>query len=352
VNLTKRQFVTAAAGTAAAAVVGIPPVSASARTRPPRTLFIRSALAVDTAAATVILPLHRGRCDGRVVWYVVTESSDPMDARRRAVNLSTPMAHALGTRAVQRAHLVDRVVHFEGTVDFSPTRRVMPGPTGFPPAQFAPGAVGDARYSPLVTLDRRVVLNATHVANSSGHHDSIVHVDYRRRRVTMAMFNGFVDGHRIQYLHQEASSALVAALEGSTFTPNLDFAPGYHDDQAPHSAREEIIPIINGALGVHDPHRQGLQSALLGQGDPLNIATGSPTEPTYSPIWDIHPALWTPAAIHAGHRRRLTRDVDVAAAVRAGQLVSAGTGPVNHDLGGLRALPGISMCPIVVRLAG
>ncbi len=349
-SLTKRQLMTAAVGTAAATALGGPALSASARTRPGHTLFLRSALAVNTAAATVTLPLHRGVTAGRVVWYVVTESSDPVDAHRRGVNLSTPMARALGTRAVQRAHTVDGIVHFPGTVDFSPTRLVVPGPTGFPPRQFAPGAVGDARYSPLVTLDGRIVLNATHVANSSGHHDSIVSIDHRRRRVTMAMFNGFVDGHRIQYLHQEASAALIAALEASTFTPNLDFTPGYHDDQAPHSAREEIIPILNGPLGVHNPQRQGLQSALHGQGDPLNIATGSPTEATYSPIWDIHPAQWTPAAIRAGHRRRLTRDVEVAAAFRAGQLVSAGTGPPNHDLGGLRSLPGISMCPIVLQI--
>lgn len=131
-------------------------------------LFIKSALAVNTNIGTVTLPLHRGTSSGHTVWYVITESSDKEDAQRRGVNFSERMAHALGTKAVQRAHFVGGHIDFPGTVDFSPTRVVVPGPKGFPPAKFAPGAVGDAKYSPLATTDGRVVLNATQVANSSG----------------------------------------------------------------------------------------------------------------------------------------------------------------------------------------
>lgn len=261
------------------------------------------------------------------------------------------MGHALGSRAVQRARVVHGVVHFPGTVNFAPRRVVVPGPKGFPPAKFRPGAVGDAKYSPLITTDGRTVLNATQVANSSGVHDAVVRIDWRHRRVTMDTFNGFVDGKRVQYLHQEASVPLIASIEGSTYAPNLRFAPGFLHNEAPNSSREEILPIVNGPLGRHNPQRQGLESALLGQGDPLNIPSAAPDDPGYSPIWDIHPTVWTSHAITAGQRHRLTSDTAVANAFRSGKLVSAGTGPRNHgDLGGIRSLPGISMCPIVLQL--
>ena len=57
---------------------------------------------------------------------------------------------------------------FSGTVDFSPERVVVPGPKGFPPERFRPGAIGDADYSPLITTNGSTVLNALQVANSPG----------------------------------------------------------------------------------------------------------------------------------------------------------------------------------------
>lgn len=341
-----RRLAAGAIGTATVVTVFAPLPASASETK----IFIKSAVAVNTRAGTVTLPLHRGSSAGRVVWYVITESSNKKDAERRGINFSEPLGNALGTRAVQRARVVHGVIDFPGTVDFSPTRVVVPGPDGFPPTRFAPGAVGDAKYSPLVTTDGRTVLNATQVANSSGRHDAITTIDYSGRRVTMDTFNGFVDGKQVQYLHQEASVRLIAAIEGSTYAPNVQFAPGFHNNEAPNSAREEIVPIVNGPRGKDNPQRQGLQSALLGQGDPLNIPTALPKDKGYSPIWDIHPALWTDQAIRAGLRHRLTSEDQVADEFREGDLVSAGTGPPNRDLGGLRSLPGISMCPIVLRL--
>ncbi len=313
-------------------------------------LFITSVLAVDTTAGTATLPLYRGTSSGRTVWYVITESSSKEDAERLGVNFSERMGEALGTRAVQNAHIRNGVVDFPGTVDFAPTRVVVPGPTGFPPAVAIPGAVGDARYSPLITTDGKTVRNATQVANSSGLHDAVVNFDPLHGRVTMDTFNGFVNDKAVQYLHQEASVPLIAAIEGSTFAPNLNAAPGFLNNEAPHSAREEIVPIVNGPLGKNNPQRQGLQSALFGQGDPLNILSANADDRGYSPIWDIHPAVWTDRAIAAGLRHRVTSEDEVAELFQDGQVVSGGTGPPNSDLNGLRSMPGISMCPIVLQL--
>ncbi len=311
-------------------------------------VFMTSTIALNTREGTVTLPLKKGLHDGATVWYVVTESSNEDDAERRGVNHAEKLAIALGTAAVQSARRVDGKLAFSGTVDFAPERVVVPGPTGFPPAEVQAGAVGDSDYSPLVSVNGRTVLNATQVANASGLHDAVVDIDYGRRQVTLDTLNGFYEGNRVQYLHQEASVELVAALEGSTWAPRLDAAPGLASFDRETSARAAIIPIVNGPKGVNNPQRQGLQSAVAGQGDPLNITQVVPGDNDYTPIWDVTPALWTDAAIAAGERVRLTDHDDVADLFSQGLLVSAGGGPANASLHGLRALPGISNCPVVV----
>ena len=309
-------------------------------------LFLESALAVDTASGTVTLPLLEGRHDGAVVWYVVTESSDGADADRRGVNRSSALRNALGTRAVQTARVRDGLLDFTGTVDFAPERVVVPGPDAFPPARVQAGAVGDADYSPLVTTDGRTVLNASHVANASGVHDAVTAIDFVKRTVTLDTLNGFSGGKRVQYLHQEASVELVAALEGSTLTPNLDAAPAAGQFGS-DSARAAIIPVVNGPRGS-GPDRQGLQSAVAGEGDPLNVTQVVPNQGGYTPVWDVSPVVWTDRAIRTGQRVQLRDRSEVANAFAKGLLVSAGAGPANDSLGGVRALPGISNCPVVL----
>ena len=257
----------------AAPLLAVTPAGASSRTAGEEgaKVFLSSTLALDRAAGTITLPLHEGRHKGAKVWYVVTESSDQEDARRRGVSFSGPIANALGTKAVQSAPVVKGLLTFAGTVDFSPERVVVPGPDAFPPATAQAGAKGDANYSPLVTTDGVVVLNTSQVANASGQHDAITSIDFAARRVTLDTFDGFYDDKRVQYLHQEASVELVAALEGSTWAPNLDAAPGLGVLDANRSARAAIIPVINGPKGPANPQRQGLQSALSGEGDPLNV---------------------------------------------------------------------------------
>ncbi|MFC4947505.1 hypothetical protein [Pseudonocardia sp. GCM10023141] len=314
------------------------------------TLQITSATGLNPTTESVTLPLLQGTHNGQAVYYVVTDDSDQADAARRGVNWAPKLAHALGTAAVQNASAPGGVVEFPGIVDFSPTRSVTPGPAGneFGGGTYAPGAVGDATYSPLITTGGGIVFEASQIADNSGQHDSIVSIDKPNHKVTLKTFFGFWNGHRTIYLHLDASSPVVAAAEASNFAPNLDAAPGLGSNDVNTSARSAILPIVNGPVGATNPQRQGLNSALRGEGDPLNINQDIPGQGNgrYSPAWDVHPVFWTQAAIDAGQRRQLVSGSDVASAFGNGQ-ITGGTGPANPSLGGFPAGGFISNCPIV-----
>ena len=317
------------------------------------TYSLPSALNIDIEHGTVTLPLYEGRTSsGSPTWYILTESSNPADARQRGVNYSGKLNNALGTAAVQKGHFDHGTLVFDGTVNFGLKWSVVPGPDGFPPASYSYGAKGDARYSPLVQVGKDVVINAPQVANNTGVSGSVEAIDYAHRTVTLSLLAGFVDGQVTVYLHTDASSPLVAALEHSTYTPNLNAAPGLASD-APSSARAAIIPVVNGITGDANPMRQGLNSALLGQGDPLNVAQEQPSDPVhYSPIWDVTPVKWTAAAIAAGKRVQLHSMVDVRAEALAGNIVGALPGKPNVGLGGITAPGAISNCPIIAVFPG
>ena len=325
----------------AAVLAALAAGAAEAKQHAPR-LLLKSAVGLNAKAGTVTLPLFKGSAGGKDVWYVVTESSSRADARTRGVTWSPRLANALGTKAVQAARLQGSTLAFAGTVNFRPKTVVVPGDEGFPPASVKPGAVGDARYSPLVTTGNGVVLNATHVANATGRSDSVTALDTAKRRVTLKLLNGFFAGQMVHYLRTDASVDVVAALEGSTLATNLDAAPGAGSNSA-RSARSAIIPIVNGPRGKSNPQRQGLQSAVLGEGSPLNVTQSLPGSRDYSPIWDVHPAVWSESATP----KRLTSAAQVAAEAEAGRLTSGGMGPANASLGGLKAAPFISNCPTV-----
>jgi hypothetical protein len=317
------------------------------------TFALPSARSIDIAHETVTLPLYEGRTKaGDPTWYIVTESSSMADATKRGVTYSPKLLNAIGTAAVQNGHLDHGTLVFAGTVNFGLHWSLVPGPNGFPPKSFSYGARGDAHYSPVVQVDKGVVINAPQVANKTGLSGSVVAIDYGKRTVTLSLLAGWVDGQFTLYLHTDASLDLVAALEHSTYAPNLNAAPGFASDD-PTSARAAIIPVVNGIRGDSDPMRQGLESALLGQGDPLNVAQEQPSDPVhYSPLWDVTPVKWTDAAIAAGLRVQLHSQDDVIAEAKAGNIVGAlGTTP-NVGLGGITAPGAISNCPIIVVFPG
>ena len=85
-------------------------------------------------------------------------------------------------------------------------------------------------------------------------------------------------------------------------------APVGRDDSA-FSAVERIFVFTNGPTGAGNPQRQGLNSAIAGEGAPLNVLGGIPTVATdYSPLWGMNLGSWTQEAIDNGYRSRLTEE--------------------------------------------
>jgi hypothetical protein len=272
---------------AVVAVMAVPS-SAAAADR----LFVPDA--VEMPGDVVQLPLHRGTSGGRVVSYVVLESSERVHK----------LAHARGTAAVQKVTVHDGVIDFPATVDFSPQRTVVPGPTGFPPDLATPGAVGELGYSPLVELPDGTVLNAPQIANDTGRADKVVALDPAAGTVLYRETNGEARTHAVRYVSFDASNPLAAALEGATYAPALDAAPKL-DGDGTDSARASLAAVVNGPTGAGNPERQGLNSALLDGLDPLNVLRWLPQQGRYSPLWDVHLVTWTTTP------RRITQWDDV-----------------------------------------
>ncbi len=319
-----------------------------------------SAIEIDEDALEVTLPLYEGRGpDDGVVYYVLTEASDIGKANQFGLNWAVKLKHIIGTDAIQEVAIGSSGQfnpnnpnnEFQGTVDFSLTRNVVPNDgTGFPPDVAEPGAEGDGTYSPFITTsDEKVVYNAPHVANDSGEHDQVLEMDTDEMTVTLQLVQGFYEFREIYYLTTDAYPGLVAALEGGTLVPNLSEAPAVGDRDLESSAREAIFPVVNGPPG------QGLQSALQGQGGPHNITRSEQvcadlSDPTdcslfYSPLWDLHPLRWE---VPEDERTILEDHEEIIDLVLEGDISSfAEDGPANTLLGNIRALSAAVNCPVI-----
>jgi len=273
------------------------------------TLFVRSA--VENSDGTVTLPLHVGTSRGRTVFYVVLDSSSGDDAAAKRVNESQKLANARGSRAVQRVGVAGGVVDFPASVNFAAGPRVVvPGPQGFPPLDARPSAVGEDGYSPIIQLPDGTIENAPQVANETGRAPKVVALDLVAMTVTMEETPGFQGGKPVRYLSTDASNPIAAALENVTWAPLLDQAPTLDDDST-HSSRTSLAAFVNGQTGGANPQRQGLNSAILDGLSPLNVLRWNPSQGRYSPLWDVHLAAWSPAAIAAGLNLRQTDYGDV-----------------------------------------
>ncbi len=322
---------------------------------------------VDLEKGTATLPLRKGKLkDGRPVWFIITDATDENLANLHGVNYSPKMAYAL-TGAATRHATIEKDGSFTfnaGSVDFKPVLSITPGPAGavFPPKAFQPGAVGDAAYTPMVYIDnssKSVILNAPVVsmaseaelntmcdgnADHSKVHDKVVAICPRDETVTLKLTLGYTFDKPIQYLSTEANNPLVATLENAIYAPALQDLPFALEDASPGESAERIVVVVNGPTGKDNPHRQGLVSALSGEGGPLNVLGGIPTiNLDYSPMWRIFPLVWTDEAIQKGYRYRITSALQAAEMDTRGFLKSLDGGP-------FRAVGFVVNCPVVYRI--
>lgn len=322
---------------------------------------------IDLEKGTATLPLRRGKLpSGESVWFILTDASDENLADLHGLAYSPKMAYALTGKGTRRATIgQDGVFNFNaGRVDFRPALAIQPGPANapFPPASHQPGSVGDADYSPMVYIEnsaKSVILNAPVISQAteaelnamcggkvdhSKVHDKVVAICPRDETVTLSLTLGFTFDKPIFYLSTEANDPLVATLENATFAPALKALPFALEDASPGESAERIVVVVNGPTGKDNPHRQGLVSALSGQGGPLNILGGIPTiNLDYSPMWRLFPAVWTDEAIQKGYRYRMTSALQAAEMATRGYLKSL-------DGGDFRAVGFIVNCPVVYRI--
>jgi len=104
---------------------------------------------------------------------------------------------------------------------------------------------------------------------------------------------------------------------------------------------------------------QGFAASIANGGiDPINVFPIDPDNSNrsqsnnYSPLWDAHVNMWTPAAISSGRARRITSFADLEGLVKAGLVTSASInppGPGNSFVAGLRPTKAIINCPVIAQ---
>ncbi len=368
----------------------------------PRSKFVlASTIKIDLDKQLLRLPLHRGEFHGTTVWYVLTDASDQGAADELGLNFAPKLGNAaIGcqtcVQAVTLTGAPDNVfgegtVHFAGIPDFSPARVLTAGPTGFPPAQAVPGAVGDALYSPFIRIEgSTTVYNAPIVAVGDGpfdvdHHSNTadrvlaVHpaaentgpAQFHGASVDLLFIRGFDSGRPIVYLSTDSDTAAAAVLERATYVPALSHTSFAGGDDFLGSVRERIFPFVNGQTGAGNKQAQGLSHlildghasedaslsntalirALRNGGDALNVQGDFPTltannrRASYSPLWEAQFGEWTAKAVRLGLNTRQTDEFQILnlAKTRPDLL----TGPGGAPYGSVKALIN---CPVIAFL--
>jgi hypothetical protein len=319
---------------------------------------------VDSIKGTITLPLYKGYMKkGNVpVWYILTDTDDPGVAALLGLNLSAKLSNAGPGARTANFNSNSDLIFDAGTVNFAPNRLLVAGPPSapFPPIVSKPGSIGDANYSPIVRVLNAggIFYNAPIVAygvnesqinfpdgnvDYSKVHDQVLAIDPYNMTVTFQLINGFSFGHPLWYISTDASTTLVAAIEGNTYAPLLDKLKTGNDDSF-GSAIERIFIATNGSLGCANPQRQGLDAALTDGFRPNNTFGGIPTVATdYSPLWNGQLYEWTPAAVDQGYRQQLREEFQILTYVDDGLL----TGPNGAPFGDSMF---IISCPPVQRL--
>ena len=336
-------------------------------------LTLESAIQVDLSKESVRVPLYKGLAykgtpQQETVWFTLLDASDQGIAHDLGVNYAPKLGNlAIGDpEAVQTVTLESptpdqnrfgqAVVDFQGAPDFSPTRIAQPGPTGFPLAQFQPGAVAGPGYSPFIRIaGSNTVYSAPILATGDGAFDVVHHTNtgdrvlgihiagpsapgqFAESWADLLFVKGFDAGQPIVYISTDAGQPLTSVLERSTYVPALDSAPYNGGDDFLGSARERLFGFINGQTGTDNKEAQGFvhlvkdghasedasaaNTALIDDlrngGDLLNVFGDFPTEKdprhaqAYSPLWDAQLGLWTDKAVQQGLNTRQIDEVQV-----------------------------------------
>jgi hypothetical protein len=318
---------------------------------------------LDITKGTVTLPLYRGTMagNGKNVWYILTETSDPEIASLLGLNFSAKLNFAGNGARTANFDADNNLVFDRGTVDFKPERKVTPGlPSApFPPTAAQPGSVGDRFYSPVVQVGRTFYnapviafdVSAAEIDFPAGIvdytkvHDEVLAIDTVAGTVTLQMVNGFSFGRPLWYISTEASLPDVAAIEGATYAPLMQALSTGRDDSF-SSPVERLFIAVNGPSegGCANPLRQGLFAALTDGYRPNNVFGGIPTiAPDYSPLWNGNLYEWTQDAVSKGYRGQLREEFQILTYVQYGIL----TGPSGAKFGDSKF---IVNCPVIQRL--
>ena len=322
---------------------------------------------IDTAKGTITIPLYKGSLKGtnQTVWYVLTDTSNQGVAAELGLNFSAKLNFSSNAARTGNLDLNGNIVFDRGTVDFAPLRSIVPGSAGaeFPPQSAVPGAVGDADYSPLVSITNAggVIYNAPMIAfdvdasqinfpngnvDYSKLNDQVLAIDPYNMTVTLNLINGFSFGRPVWYLSMDTSSTLGAAIEHNTYAPLMGKLL-LGDDDTFGSPIERIFIATNGpeSGGCDNPLRQGLSADLADSFRPNNVLGGIPTLALdYSPTWDAQLFTWTNDAIDKGFRGQVREEFQILTFVQDGLITGfpAGTkfGTSHFAIN----------CPIVLRL--
>jgi len=357
----------------------------------PQNVFLPSVLGIDyridrsvvPAGPTARFPMFKGwetLPDGnlREAYYVITESSDRLMAKKLGVIFSPRMAASVGSGGEQKGYFTrkGRLV-FEGSVDFSPKRSLVAGGAdgllfGFPPAAANPGAIADSKWSSYVVLPSGVVINAQLVANSTGIHDRIPNPNgnsiedqddldnpnlaINQASVVMQLLDGWQDG-KPYYFHivTDTSDPGPAAIELGVFAPRLANLPTF--GLFPGGSMLPFSPTANGRTTDTDGFGvQGLNTASLSDQqvqDPTNTFPIDPRDERYAPMWDAHVTEFTvPEA-----DRPILRSFDqVNQLLEEGILIpfrgNANPNPLANSLSDLLTATGaIINCPVITQPA-
>jgi hypothetical protein len=320
---------------------------------------------VDAIAGTITIPLYKGKVKstGKTAWYILTDVSDQGVAQELGLNYSAKLNFINAAARTGNLDANGNIVFDKGTVNFAPVRDIVPGPEGaeFPPKSAAPGEIGDANYSPYVSITNAqgVIYNAPMVAygvdasqinfpkgnvDYTKVHDQVVAIDPINMTVTLNLINGFSFGRPVWYISMDASIPLAAAIEHNTYAPLMGKLLLGNDDSFA-SPIERIFIATNGQEGCDNPQRQGLSADLNDGHRPNNTLGGIPTIALdYSPAWDANLYTWTDDAINKGYRQQLREEFQILTYAADGLIMGASqTAPFGSA--------GFSInCPIVQRL--